>query len=493
MRSINIFLVTLLPLFSAIVFGQNETYSGPYKLPKYFGQPHDTYINNDVILLNYSPYVGVLNPSLIKYGLYRYASLKSSGEFTDIKIPTKQGIIKNCYYSGDTITEFVLYFKKGFPKYQYSYAIRRRSCKTMEVLGEEKKLTDYQYRDVEDHEYAQLLYNGTEFVFVEMTRKNGEITFLTNDFEEINKVQLTEQALSSVENKHHYLPIFNADGSILLVFPTWNTNPQIPLTEEKNTIFHISPESEIHSFTTKFADSDAYLISNSSFNYTYDPEKKEISWCYGTNSNTTPKQSGLGIAKWDLEGNLLSNTHMVLDFETIFDNEPEIKEWFNSVEISPEEFWITMVRFGYFSFVTADDGGTYITLQKKRINSDPGLKAGVLSSYFIKVDRTGKILWVKLFVTSPETPYWYLGNPYLKDGKIHILAGDKDFTQNAGITFSEISLDPKDGSEKNNKRLHVTLEADEVINTIVSNENRDKISLEIRKGKTVSYKTINLE
>jgi hypothetical protein len=485
MKSIQILLSTF--LLVSVVFSQNEENSGPYKIPKYFNQPHDTYIQEDAIILNYSPYVAVTNPSLIKFGLYQYAPLKSSGEFIEKKIPVNQGIVKDCYYSGDTITEFVMYFKKGFPKYQYSYAVRRRSCKTMELIGEEKKLTDYQYHFVEDHQYAHLLSNGNEFAFVEMTKTSGSVTFLAEDFEEISKVELTEQALSFVHSTQFYFPKINADGSIFLIFPGLSSsNPIIPLTETKNSIFHITPENEVHSFTTRFTDSDIYQMSNLSGNYAFDSKKQEISWSYATASKASLKESGFGIARWDLNGTLLSNQHTLLDFEAIFENEPEIQDWFKSKKISPEEVWGRTGGFGSFSSLKSDDGSRYHIIKPySRMNPDLGL-----ATFIIKTDQTGNIQWVKPFIISNGTPDVYIGSPYLEKGIMHVLVGGQD-VKNKGITFSDISLDPKNGKEQNNYEVNVKLEPGEELSSIFSNKN--KISLEIKKGKTVSYKTVPLK
>ncbi|WP_300665760.1 hypothetical protein [Fluviicola sp.] len=498
MRSINILLILL--TLSSFVFSQEQTDLGTFKAPKYFAQVHDLHISDDAILLNYSPYVPVANLSLIKYGLYRYAPLNTNGELTEKKIPTDQGIITQAYYSGDTINEFVVYFKKGFPKYQYSYVIRKRSCKTMELLGTEKKLTEYQFRELMDYRYANLYHEGNEFVFVEMTEKEGNITFLSNDFEEINKIKINDPLFSALESKQYYFAKVNPDGSILLIFPSWNKEKITPLSDVKNTILHVTPEGEIHSMVTNFSGSNTYPVPHNFGNYEYNAKTGEITWCYITSSNTQPEQNGLGIARWNLNGNLLSNTNTILNFETIFKDEPEIQNWFKSKHVSTEEIWGKYGRYGYISLLRSGDD-LYATI------SNPTVTPELVSALYVsKIDDDGNMQWIKPILTSFQMPNFYSGTPFMKDGKIHILLADftvnmdrnqhinKFFAkQDAEFTFFDIALNPKDGNELSNDRMDVTLGSDKRLLSISLNEKEFKAFLEIQSGKTINYKEIILK
>ncbi len=482
-------------MLSSAVFSQETTDLGTFKMPKNFNQAHDTYIHDSQVILNYSPYIPVTNLSLVKFGFYQYAPLKSGAEFTEKRIQAEEGIVQQCYYSGDTITEYLIYYKKGFPKYQCRYAIRRRSCTTMGAIGEEKTLATHEFTDVSDYRHMRLQYNGSDFAFVEMSKTGGSVTFLSDDLNETNKIALTEQSLSSVETKQFYLGKLNTDGSVLLIFPNSSKGA---LNSIKNTILHLDPSGEIHSFVTDFTTTDIQAISYGS--YEYEPKNKEISWIYSIGSNTKPEQNGFGIAKWNLDGDLIANTNTFLNFETIFKNEPEIQDWFKSKKVSTEEIWGKYGRYGFFSRLRSGDD-LYITI------SNPTVSPELVSALYIcKIDNEGNMIWITPILTSFQMPYFYSGTPYLKDGKIHVLLADltvnmernkhvnKFFAKTDGeITFFDITLNPQDGSEESNDRLDITLGTDKKLTSVSLNEKESKAFLEIQSGKTINYKEINLK
>ena len=133
MKLIQILIASIILSFTTK--GQDYTDLGTYPAPKYLTQAHDVLISSDQIVLSYSPYLNTLN---VAFSFYKYAALQSGAAFADKKIKPNEGVIRECYYHGDTITESVVYLTKGFPNSQHRFVLRNRSASTMEVLGEEK-------------------------------------------------------------------------------------------------------------------------------------------------------------------------------------------------------------------------------------------------------------------------------------------------------------------------------------------------------------------
>ena len=200
MKSIQILIASI--TLSFIAKGQDYIDLGTYPAPKYLTQAHDVSISSDQIVLSYSPYLNTLN---VAFSFYKYAALKSGAAFTDKKIKPNEGVIRECYYSGDTITESVVYLTKGFPNSQHTFVLRNRSARTMEVLGKEKTLATHSFgTNMPDFMRVRLVEIPDGFAFVEFIKDVCTITYLSKDFEEIKKVVLSDKRIAEVSCKECY-------------------------------------------------------------------------------------------------------------------------------------------------------------------------------------------------------------------------------------------------------------------------------------------------
>lgn len=492
MKSIIALITTF--ILSVIAFGQDDLDLGTYKIPKNFGQPHDTHVTDDVVIINYCPYVPVTNMSLIKFGLYQYAPLKSGTEYTDKRIPVDEGIIQQSYYSGDTITEFVIYYKKGFPKYECTYAIRRRSCLTMALFGTEKKLATYQFQDPAEYTKMRLIHNGEEFAFVEMNKTSCSITFLSNDFEEINKIQIDEQTLASISCKECYYPQFNDDGSILLVFPDFKLGS---IKENKDQILLVSQSGENQWFKMSGINSEDLIASYS--NYKYNTKKKELLRVFFASSNSKDRK-GYGVVKWNAEGNIIANNTTFLSFDDIFKNETEITSYFKANKLSTTDIW---GRLEFSSFIRLMNLGNedYIIIQKPHTTYEL-----ISATYVIKIDESANLDWIKPILSEIRDPMQFTSaKPFIKNGKLHFLVADYStntkknehvnlsFRKEVGtIAFFDLELNPADGSEILNERYDVETQTEMHITNIQMNEKALFVIVELEKEKQLSYKKFKL-
>lgn len=488
-------LITLL-LLTNTLFGQTPQLIGSCEKPKNFGQPHDTYIHNDKILLNYSPYVPVTNLSLIKYGLYQHAPLQTNGTFTDKKIGTKEGIVQSTFYSGDTITEFVVYYSKRFPKYTCKYALRRRSLQSMELFGNEIILATHEFIDISEYQNMYILHNGSDFVFVENLKTSYKITFLSNLLEVKNTIELDSQSYSNSSNGRLYAFNYSIDGSLVLISPN-NLYVNQPLNTVKNEIFHISEEGTINSFTTSFEESS--IMSIGLGYYQYDAENEEISWTYRLKSTEKTPQYGFGVAKWKIDGSLIYNSTTFLDFETMFKNEPQIVEEFKTRKLAYDKIWDDFGRI-YKETYNKEE---YIFITK------PTLYPSQFTSalYVIKLNKDGQMKWFKpLFSIIMGYQIGYSPKPYFKNGKLHVLLADlsinledrshvnNPFKRRDGeITFFDITLNNEDGSEESNYQLDLSTSADNDLNLFTIDQKKRTALVGITAGKTITYHLFDLK
>ncbi|MGV3612637.1 MAG: hypothetical protein ACO1N0_16885 [Fluviicola sp.] len=488
-------LITLI-LLTHTVFGQTHQVIGSYEKTKDFNQPHDTYFHNDRVLLNYSPYVPVTNLSLIKFGLYQHAPLQTNGTFTDKKIPIKEGIVQNSFYSGDTITEFVIYYSKGFPKYECKFALRRRSLQSMELFGNELILATHEFVDVSEYHYMNVFHNGLDFVFVESLKSGCKITFLSNHLEVTNKLELDNQSYSTGSDARLFALKYNKDGSLLMLSPNFPyEDPALKLV--KNKIIHINAEGTIHSFTTSFEESTVMSIGLGV--YQYDAEKEEISWTYQLKSMDKTPQYGFGVAKWRIDGRLLYNSTTFLDFETMFKNEPQIVEEFKSRKLPYDKIWDD---FGNI-YRETHNNEDYIFITR------PTLYPSQFTSalYVIKLDEDGQMKWFKpLFSIIMGYQIGYSPKPYFKNGKLHVILADltvnlKDrshvnnpFKRRDGeITFFDITLNSEDGSEESNYQLDLSIPAEQDLNLFSVDQKKLTALVGLAAGKTITYHTFDLK
>ncbi len=490
MRSIKTLLIIL--SISPALFSQEQTDLGTFKTPKYFTQGHDLHVSDDAIILNYSPYIPVTNLSLVKYGFYQHAPINSGVEFTEKRIPTEDGIIQQCHYSGDTITEFVIYYKKGFPKYKCTYVIRTRSCKTMEIFGEQKTLAEHEFSDPASYDNIRLVRAGDHYAFIEMTDTKGTVTFLTDQFQEINKINLNSPTFNSIECKECYFAIPNEDGSILIGFSDLTLGP---LNKVKNKILRLTDEGESFWYETTLKDTESSLASHGS--YYYNVSKKELIWTFFSRSK---EKYGYGIVKWNSNGMNISTQVTTLGFEDIFKNEPQIMSYYRANKLSTTDLWGRLDYLGSIQFIN-NGNEEYIIIQKPHITYEL-----VSATYVINVNESGQLKWIKPILSEVRDPMNFTSaKPFIKNGKLHFFVADYStnskknehlnlsFRKEGGtISFFDLALDPTDGSETINQKYNFTTEAGVKITDMLIDQKKLEIVIELEKEKQVEYKRLKI-
>jgi hypothetical protein len=484
MKSIHLILLSF--LFIHTSYCQNVVDMGTYNVPKNFGQPHDTYVSDDAVLFNYSPYVPVTNLSLVKFGLYQHALLKSGSEFVEKRIDPEQGVIQNCYYSGDTITEYIIYYKKGFPKYKYKFAVRWRSAKTMETFGEQKILAEYEFSNIAAYGGMRLVKAGSGYAFIEMVEDKGTVTFLSDDFQEINKVSLNSSTFNAIDCKQCYFALPNKDGSILVGF--LDRNPG----KINNKVLRLTADGETTWYETTLNNTEAAIASHG--NYQYNPVTKELNWVFFVQSG---EKYGYGIVKWDSKG--VSEQHVkLLDFEGIFKNEPEITDYYKTKKLSTTDIWRPAIANMRLLNNGKED---YIIIQRPHITYEL-----YSATYIIKVSEDGQFEWIKPILSEVRDPKnFFSATPYIANGKLRLLVADYSsnskkeehvnlsFRKEGGtISFFNLELDPKNGSELTNEKYDFTTEAGVQISEMLVDEKDKSVVIELHKGKLLSYKKLKL-
>lgn len=482
MKSIQILIASIILFFSAK--GQDYTDLGTYKAPKNLSQAHDISINSDQIVLSYSPYLNSLG---VKFSFYKYASLNSGVAFTDKIIRSEEGVIWECYYSGDTITEYVFYRTNGFSNSEYTFAFRKRSGRTMEILGEEKTLATHSFYNGLPSEFMRirLLKMPEGFAFVEFIKDVCTITYLSKDFEEINKVVVSDKKISDVSCKGCYDLKSHDDGSITFFFPE---------NDGTINILHLSENDEQKWFSPLDVGKKNVwgLISD----FGYDSKKKELSWVFFAKS-ASDDQNGYGIVKWNEDGQIISNEVKMLREEEIYLNDKDAKTYLSEKKKTTSQVWdqarvlspnIKLLNIANDNYMIIHLSGAYNLFSV---------------CYVLKLDKSGGYEWIKPIVTDIGSIWSVI--PYENDGKLNLFL--TDFTANTkndahfvnssrkadkSYSFYNMVIDPVDGTEVSNKKYNAdTGSESQIINVQLSKE--DGVALvELLKGKQVIYRQIKL-
>lgn len=485
-------LLTTIFAFLCAAYGQHVSDIGTFAVPKNFNQKHDTYVCDDAVILNYSPYLPVTSLNLVKFGFYQQGLLKSGTEFTEKRIPADEGIIQQCFYSGDTITEFFLSYKKGFPKYTCTYAVRKRNCKTLEIFGEQKTLAEYEFSDPAAYQSMRLLKNESGYVFIEMTDTKGIVTFLSDQLEEEQKIELNSSVFNAIKCKVCYFAKANADRSILIGFSDLTLGP---LNKVNNKILRLTDSGESFWYETTLKDQESSLASHGS--YHYNAKTDELTWTFFARSK---EQYGYGTVKWAGDGRIVSNQVVPLGFNDIFKNEPEITDYFKTHKLSTTDLWS---RLDYSASIRLmnQENQDYIIIQKPHITYEL-----ISATYIIKIDEEGKPEWIKPILSEIRDPLNFTSaKPYFRNGKMNLLIADYStnskknehvnlsFRKEGGtVSFFNLVLDPKDGSELTNDKYDFTSDAGVQLTNILVDEKNHSAVIELLKGKELIYKKLAL-
>lgn len=482
MKSIQILIASIILSFSAK--GQDYTDLGTYQAPKNLSQAHDISINSDQIILSYSPYLNAID---VKFSFYRYASLNSGSAFAEKIIQPKEGVVWECYYSADTITEYVFYYSKGFSNSEFTFALRNRSGHTMELLGKEKTLATHSFsgHPIESMR-VRLLKLPEGFAFIEFIENTCSIRYLSKDFDEINKVVVSDEKIADVSCKRCYDLKSHDDGSMTFFFPENNGIINIlHVTEDGGQIWfspiNMGPKESIWRLIDEFA---------------YDIRKKELSWVFlaGSDSND---QNGYGIVKWNEEGEIITNEVKMLKEEEIYLNDKDAKTYLNEKKKTTSQVWDqARVLSPNIKFLNiANDNYMIIHLT--------GAYKLFSVCYVLKLDKSGGYEWIKPIVTDIGSIWSVI--PYENDGKLNFFL--TDFTANTkndthfvnssrkaekSYSFYNIVIDPVDGKEISNKKYDADTGSESQIINVQLSEKDGEVIVEFLKEKQVTYRQIKL-
>ncbi len=479
MKSINILIISI--TLSFIAKSQDYKDLGTYPAPKYLSQAHDISISSDQIILSYSPYLNTLN---VAFSFYKYAALKSGLAFTDKKIKPNEGVIRECYYSGDTITEFVVYLAKGFPNSQHTFVLRNRSARTMEVLGKEKTLATHSFgTNMPDFMRVRLVEMPDGFAFVELIKDVCTISYLSKDFEELKKVVVSDQNIAMLSCKECYNLKSHDDGSLTFFFPQEKIIKVLQVTDDgEPTWFEpidLSPKTNVWRLIGDFA---------------YDKKKKELSWVFLAKSDSD--DHGYGIVKWNEAGQIITNEVKILQDEDIYQLDTDAKKYFVEERKKPtRDIWNEARElFPYVGLMNVGDVNyamVYLT----------GAYKSFSLCYLIKLDESGGSEWIKPIVSEVGTIRSIL--PYENNGKLNLFIAD--FTANSkndvhfvsfsrkaekSYSFYNLVIDPVDGKEISNEKYDADTGSESQLINVQLSEKERFVLIEFLKGKQVMYRQI---
>ncbi|WP_343635921.1 hypothetical protein [Fluviicola sp.] len=385
-----------------------------------------------------------------------------------------------------------MYYKKGFPKYKCTYAVRRRNCKTLEIFGEQKTLAEYEFSDPAAYQSMRLLKAGIGYVFIEMTDTKGIVTFLSDQLEEENKVEINSSTFNAIKCKVCYFALANSDRSILIGF---SDRALGPLNAVKNKILRLTDQGELFWYETALTDSESSLASHGSYHYNVKTE--QLTWTFFARSK---EKYGYGIVKWDSDGRLVSNQVVPLGFENIFKNEPEIISYFKANKLSTTDIW---GRLDYAASIRLmnHEKEEYIVIQKPH-----GTYELISATYIVKIDEDGNPEWIKPILSEIRDPMNFTSaKPYFRNGKMNLLIADYSTNtkknehvnlsfrkEGATVSFFNLVLEPKDGSEIIHDKYSFTTETGVQLTNILVDEKTHQAVIEILKGKELSYKKLKL-
>lgn len=478
MKTIQILIASI--ILSFIAKGQDYTDMGTYPAPKYLHNAHDILIDSDQVVLSYSPYSNTLD---VVFSLYENVPLKSGAAFTDKKIKPRDGIIRDCYYSGDTITEYVIYVEKSFPNDRHTFVLRNRSIGTMQVLGEEKTLATHSISmGTYDLTRVRLLKIPEGFVFVEFIKDSCSISYLSKDFEKIKKVVISDKKIAEVSCKGCYSLRTHDDGSITFLFP-----------EDKGilNILHITEDGEQIWFSPVDlgAKVDSWALIH---NFCYDSNKKEFSWVFLARSGLDD-QNGYGIVKWNEDGQIITNAVKMLQDEEIYLLDTDVKRYFEERKKPTHDIWEESVFLNIELLNVANDN--YVVV--KLIGSYMSFRL----NYIIKLDESGGAEWIRPIISEVGTIQSIF--PYEYQGKLNLFI--VDFTSNSkndthfvhfsrkadkSYSFYNMVIDPVDGTELSNKKYDADTGSNSKLISVQLSQEEGSVLVEFLKEKQVTYRQI---
>lgn len=482
MKSIQILIASI--VFSFLSSAQDYKDVGTYPESKHLGFSHDIHISPNKVILNFSKY---LVPLDLKFSLYKSAPLNVPGSLEDEKIKPEDGIIRDCFFSGDTITEYVIYYDQGFSNYSCTFAIRNRSIKTMQLLGNEKKLAKHSFYNGFPMEYrrVRLIQRSNGYAFVKFIEDSISVMMLDNNFEETNKVVVSGSEVVDVSCKYCYNIRPNVDGSITFCFSdkTGVKLLQVNDNGESKWMTKLNFEQKVNASS---------LIDNFSFN----SQNKENSWCYLAKSESSD-QNGYGIVKWNEDGDIITNNVVMLSDEEIYLNDKDLKSFFEVRKKTTRDI---------FEQSTTLNPGVY----QKSIGKDDYLIISLFGAYrsfsicyVLKLNNSGGFDWIKPIVTEIGQDFSIL--PYEKNGKLNLFLTDytanskNDFHQvnsskksDKAFSFYNIILDPVNGEEVGNTKYNADTGSEVVIKNVQFSSNGEDVVIEFIQGDQVVFRQIKL-
>lgn len=389
---------------------------------------------------------------------------------------------------GDSIINFTFIQNYNVSNYNCSFGIQTINAETNKAIDENKIIATHKFQDPQQYRSVQFEKTNDGFVLVELSKEVGTVTFFSNSYEVVSKLNVNKNILAEIDCYECYVIDVNEDHSVIIHPRTMKTK------DVTNKFIYVLPNREeitFHKFP--FVLNEPHTLFE--YKYAYDNDLQIINCAYTITKNET-NECGVGIYSMNLMNERVTNrTHYIKYNDVLKDNallETYSKYLQNKKKQVIDNYYAKLEYFIH-------EGFHYIII-KTPILSDE-LSSAI---YLMQLNKEGEMNWITPIISGMnykfENLYVY---PYVKTGKIGALIADYSSNSDNGehylnslslekgpISFFNLELNVKDGSVISNKKLDLVIEEKDLFNKIITNTTDKQAIIEVIKDSKLYFEII---